>query len=190
MATDAAILVESLRNEEKNLEYLIFVKGDKFESSWSFAKALEEFCGQNTSGFELNYYSGISPEEFETRFANELSKVNILFARNPKELEALKNKFGISDNKRASKELLENDWMKPPESKLPAGDISGNANYRDGNHREAEDLTTWKDVVALIIAIIILGLAGMIWMLISSPVRGIYHVFRSLKRSVKNRQGT
>lgn len=191
MATDAVILVESLRDDEKNPEYLIFVRGGKFESAWSLAKALEEFCGNNTRGFEMSYYAGISPEEFETQFTDKFSRVNILFARSPEELAMLKEKFGI-DAKDLPEGLLENDWVEPKKSSpAPIRDYDRPHSYHEGNaFGKSEE---WRLGWGLVIFLIIAALIGTICLLISYTIKRICWTLNSLVKKLrynKNRQGT
>lgn len=194
MPTDAVILVESRKEKWNTPEYLIFVRGDKFKSSWSLAKALEEFCGKNTAGFVMSYNAGISPKEFETRFSDEFSRVNVLFARNPEELNALKKKFNVSNAEALPEELMETDWVDPKDSQRLLPQITETYNFHFTPEREYESGNDKKLGSALfnavlIICLIITAIVGIIWLPFYIAYKGIRWLFKKPDVS-KNRQGT
>ena len=187
MATDAVILVESLKNGRKTPEYLIFVKGDKFKDSWSLVKALEEFCGKNAQGFEMSYNAGVSPKEFETRFTDELSKVNILFARTPEDLDALKKRFGVLDVRNLSEELFKNDHVNKKEIPLahPADDCEDIFFDKRNDLRRGENLTNaWLNFFIIIAAV-----TGIVYLFIFCPINRVLKILIRLFKKAKNRQG-
>lgn len=199
MPADAVILVESRKEQRNTPEYLIFVRGDKFESSWLLAKALEEFCGKNMAGFIMSYHSGISPKEFETRFSDEFSKVNVLFARDPEDLNILKKRFGVVNTGDLTGSLLENDWIEPKKSSstLPQGATYDDIHYAPSDHDYVRDAFSqneeWRLGWGLVIFLIAAVLVGGIWLLISYPIKKICWALRGLAKKLrynKNRQGT
>lgn len=198
MPTDAVILVESLKKDGNIPEYLIFVRGDKFEDSWSLAKALEEFRGKNTGGFEISYYNGFTPEEFETRFTNKLSRVNVLFARSPKELDALRKKFNVLSAEALPEELLETDRVEPKNSQrvLPQTIEAGNFHFMPEREYESENNRKLGSALfnaVLIICLIITAIIGIIWLPLYYAYKGICCLIRKFAKKsdiLKKRQGT
>lgn len=193
MPTDAVILVESLKKDGNIPEYLIFVRGDKFESSWSLAKALEEFCGKNTAGFEMSYYAGISPKEFETRFTDKFSRVNVLFAISPEDLNILKKRFGVLDIQNPSEEILESDYIKPRVPfTAPLGSTHDNIHFNtDGNNgnytREMYISNFWINL-SLIIFIFLGIIVGIIYFFVYPIIKGMRWALNRLFKQLKGKE--